>query len=120
VLPVGWFDVPGRNPVGLVLSGLTVSIGFPFLVLSAGAPLLQKWFAHCEHRAARDPYFLYAASNCGSIAGLLAYPLLLEPRLTKSIQWLKRSPGMRNYSPTFPLARALELIAKICPAGPVG
>ena len=86
VLPVGWFDVPGRNPVGLVLSGLTVSIGFPFLVLSAGAPLLQKWFAHCEHRAARDPYFLYAASNCGSIAGLLAYPLLLEPRLTLSQQ----------------------------------
>ena len=86
VLPVSWFDVPSYNPVGLVLSALSVSIGFPFLVLSAGAPLIQKWFAQCEHSAAGDPYFLYAASNAGSIAGLLAYPLLLERRLTLSQQ----------------------------------
>ncbi|MGH7874235.1 MAG: hypothetical protein ACREQO_18750, partial [Candidatus Binatia bacterium] len=86
VLPVSWFDVPSHNPVGLVLSALSVSIGFPFLVLSASAPLIQKWFAQCEHSAAGDPYFLYAASNAGSIAGLLAYPLLLERRLTLSQQ----------------------------------
>ena len=54
--------------------------------MSAGAPLIQKWFAQCEHSAAGDPYFLYAASNAGSIAGLLAYPLLLERRLTLSQQ----------------------------------
>ncbi|HVO91691.1 MAG TPA: fused MFS/spermidine synthase [Terriglobales bacterium] len=85
-LPTAWLDAPTSNPVGLVLSVLSLSIGFPFLVLSAGAPLLQKWFAWCDHSAARDPYFLYAASNGGSIAGLLAYPLLLEPRLTLSQQ----------------------------------
>src|SRR5262249_30304256 len=28
---------------------------------------------------ARDPYFLYAASNAGSMLALLAYPFLLEP-----------------------------------------
>jgi hypothetical protein len=33
---------PTRDPVSLVLAVLTVSIGFPFLVLSAGAPLIQK------------------------------------------------------------------------------
>ena len=86
VLPVGWFDAPGHNPVGLVLSVLSVSIGFPFLVLAAGAPLMQKWFAQCEHSAADDPYFLYAASNAGSIAGLLVYPLVLERWLTLSQQ----------------------------------
>ena len=86
VLPVDWFDAPNHNPVGLVLSGLSVSIGLPFLVLSAGAPLMQKWFAQCEHGAAQDPYFLYAASNAGSIAGLLAYPLILERQLTLSQQ----------------------------------
>ncbi len=86
VLPVDWFDAPNHNPVGLVLGGLSVSIGLPFLVLSAGAPLMQKWFAQCEHGAADDPYFLYAASNAGSIAGLLAYPLILERQLTLSQQ----------------------------------
>ena len=30
---------------------------------------------------ARDPYFLYAASNLGSFAALMAYPLLVEPTL---------------------------------------
>ncbi|HYA29013.1 MAG TPA: hypothetical protein VEI95_09355, partial [Acidobacteriota bacterium] len=65
VLPVQWFGSASHSPVGLVLGVLAVSIGFPFLVLSAGAPLLQKWFAQCCHRGARDPYFLYAASNAG-------------------------------------------------------
>ncbi|MGH7817390.1 MAG: hypothetical protein ACREOR_08380, partial [Candidatus Binatia bacterium] len=86
VLPLHWFGAPSENPVNLVLGLLAVSIGFPFLVLSAGAPLLQKWFAHCHHGAARDPYFLYAASNAGSLVGLLAYPFLLEPRLPLSEQ----------------------------------
>jgi hypothetical protein len=85
-LPMQWLTAPTLNPVSLVLGVLAVSIGFPFLVLSAGAPLMQKWFAQGRHNAARDPYFLYAASNAGSMAGLLAYPLLLEPRLTLSEQ----------------------------------
>jgi len=81
-LPLDWLGRPSGNPTGLLLGVLAVSIGFPFLVLSAGAPLLQKWFAHCRHSAAADPYFLYAASNAGSLVGLLAYPFMLEPRLT--------------------------------------
>ncbi len=90
-LPLHWLTAPTRNPVSLVLAVLAVSIGFPFLILSAGAPLMQKWFAQGVHSAARDPYFLYAASNAGSIVGLLAYPLLMESRLTLSQQnhlWL--------------------------------
>lgn len=86
VLPVQWFGSPSHNPVSLVLGVLGVSIGFPFLILSAGAPLLQKWFAQCSHSGSRDPYFLYAASNAGSLMGLLAYPFLLEPRLPLSQQ----------------------------------
>src|SRR5439155_17969171 len=34
------------------------------------------------HRAAQDPYFLYAASNLGSMLALLSYPVLVEPSLT--------------------------------------
>src|SRR5262245_53894954 len=86
VLPIHWMGSPSHRPVSLVLGVLAVSIGFPFLVLSAGAPLLQKWFTHCNHSGAEDPYFLYAASNAGSLAGLLAYPFLLEPSLPLSRQ----------------------------------
>jgi hypothetical protein len=85
-LPIDWLAAPTQSPTKLVLSALTVAIGFPFLVMAAAAPLLQKWFAQCRHSAARDPYFLYAASNAGSMVGLLAYPILFEPNLTLSQQ----------------------------------
>jgi hypothetical protein len=85
------------DPVYLVLGTLLVSVGFPFFVLSANAPLLQKWFSTTGHAAARDPYFLYAASNAGSLLGLLAYPLLLEPRMTLAEQnrfWMYGYAGL--------------------------
>jgi hypothetical protein len=90
-LPAGLLEHPETNPVHRVLWVLLLSVGFPFLVLSANAPLLQKWFAATDHRAARDPYFLYGASNAGSLLGLLAYPFWLKPRLSLGDQawfWL--------------------------------
>jgi hypothetical protein len=86
-----WLERPDANPAYQVLAVLLVSVGFPFFVLSANAPLLQKWFSTTGHAAARDPYFLYAASNAGSLLGLLAYPFWLEPRLSLDEQawfWL--------------------------------
>ena len=56
-----------------------VSIGLPFFALSANGPLLQAWFARTDHPAAKDPYFLYAASNIGSFLALIAYPVAIEP-----------------------------------------
>ena len=56
-----------------------LTIGPLFFVVSAQAPLMQGWFA--AHPEAGDPYPLYAASNLGSFAGLIAYPLLAEPLL---------------------------------------
>jgi hypothetical protein len=75
-----------ESPVGWLLLSLTATVGAPFLVLSASAPLLQKWFAATRARGAGDPYFLYAASNAGSLAALLGFPLLLEPSLTLAEQ----------------------------------
>jgi len=49
--------------------------------VSASSPLLQNWFSRTNHRAAADPYFLYAASNLGSMLALLSYPLVLEPNI---------------------------------------
>jgi hypothetical protein len=90
-LPVHWFFNQRINPSTTVFAVLVCSIGLPFFVLSSGAPLLQKWFAQLKDPSAKDPYFLYGASNLGSMAGLVAYPVLLEPNLTLSQQsyfWL--------------------------------
>ena len=51
-------------------------------MLSATAPLLQSWFVTTGHPQARNPYVLYAASNLGSFAALIAYPFVIEPFLT--------------------------------------
>ena len=77
-----WVTAGDESPVfGLALY-LAVFIGPPFVALSASAPVFQGWFAATGHHAGRDPYFLYAASNAGSFAGLLAYPFLVEPWLS--------------------------------------
>ncbi len=69
------------SPVPWLLAALAVSFGLPYATLAATGPLLQRWFSSTSHVAAADPYFLYAASNAGSFAGLLAYPLLFERTL---------------------------------------
>ncbi|HEX4993589.1 MAG TPA: spermidine synthase, partial [Methylomirabilota bacterium] len=80
------------NPVLDALTLLSVSVGLPFLVVSATAPLLQKWFTQTGHPAGRDPYFLYAASNLGSMLALLGYPTLVEPRLPlQGPSWLTQT-----------------------------
>ena len=61
-------------------------VGLPFLVVSTTAPTLQRWFAALDHRQARDPYFLYAASNAGSIGALVAYPFMIEPAFSLAHQ----------------------------------
>jgi hypothetical protein len=62
-----------------LLAVLAKTVGFPFAVMSANAPLTQSWFSRSTHKDADDPYFLYAASNLGSMFALLAYPFVLEP-----------------------------------------
>jgi hypothetical protein len=79
-----------HHPIPWLLGTLTLSIGLPFLVLAATAPLVQRWFSQGTHRGAQDPYFLYAASNLGSLAGLLLYPTVIERELplhAQSVGW---------------------------------
>ena len=72
---------PAR-PILWLLLLLVVCVGLPFFVVSATAPLLQHWFAATGQPDSSDPYFLYAASNSGSLLGLLAYPVVVEPHLS--------------------------------------
>jgi hypothetical protein len=81
-IAAGWTPQGQENPFWLLVGVLVISVGLPFFVVATSAPLLQKWFACTGHRAARDPYFLYAASNLGSMLALLSYPVLVEPSLT--------------------------------------
>jgi hypothetical protein len=60
---------------------LFLAIGLPFFILSTTAPLLQKWFSQLKHESSDDPYFLYVASNTGSLLALLSYPFVIEPAI---------------------------------------
>ena len=89
-MPIAVAHGLGRPPgdgAALWLMGLfAVSVGLPFFAVSGNGPLLQAWFARSGHTQAADPYFLYGASNLGSFAALLSYPLVLEPFLTVAQQ----------------------------------
>ena len=80
-IPKGWIPPTASSPVPWLLALLTASVGLPFFVVSTSGPLLQHWFARTGHRSAADPYFLYAASNLGSLLALLSYPAVIEPTL---------------------------------------
>jgi hypothetical protein len=75
----GWTPPPGSNPIVDTLGILALIVGVPFFVVSTSAPLLQRWFAYSGHTTAKDPYFLYALSNLGSLLSLLLYPIAIEP-----------------------------------------
>jgi hypothetical protein len=71
-----------EHPNAWLLWVLTLSLGAPFVLLSSTGPLLQVWFSTSSHPEADSPYFLYAASNAGSLLALLSYPFLLEPMIS--------------------------------------
>jgi spermidine synthase len=96
-LPTSLLPEDEDYPIAGLVAVLAVAVGVPFFVLSTTAPLLQRWFAATGHRSAKDPYFLYAASNAGSLLGLLAYPFLIEPRLTLADQQWAWAGGVVGY-----------------------
>src|SRR5689334_3353089 len=85
---------PGGAPALWLILGLAPTVGIPFFAITATAPLLQRWFSRTDHETAADPYFLYAASNAGSLLALLSYPLLIEPHLRLSDQSRLWSAGL--------------------------
>jgi hypothetical protein len=132
----------GGNPVGAVLLVLALTVGVPFFVVSTSAPLLQKWFSSTDHPSAKDPYFLYGASNAGSMLTLVGYPLVVEPNMRLAVQswtwcagfvllllliascaWLlwKSAPAREDVAESAPLgAGAGELALAGAPAAAVG
>ncbi len=97
LLPIGLAEntapASDSNPLFWLLGTLFIAIGLPFFVVTTTAPLLQKWFSELGHSNSEDPYFLYAASNAGSLLALLSYPFLIEPIVGLAQQTLYWSVG---------------------------
>jgi spermidine synthase len=74
------------HPIPELLMLLLLGVGVPFFVVSTSAPLVQKWFAETPHPDRDDPYFLYSASNLGSLLGVLSYPFSIEPNFSLTQQ----------------------------------
>ncbi|HEY6826946.1 MAG TPA: fused MFS/spermidine synthase [Gemmatimonadaceae bacterium] len=87
-IPVDWAPADVASPVPDFLWLLARRIGPPFVLLAAGSPLLQHWFARARIRGDRDPYSLYVASNFGSAVALFAYPFFLERQTSLAQQTL--------------------------------
>lgn len=106
------FGAPDTSaPIPWLIASLALSVGAPFAVLSATAPLLQAWFARLRQGTAEgaNPYVLYAASNLGSFAALLAYPVVIEPLAGLAAQTLGWSIG---YGVFFALIAGLGFYAR--------
>jgi hypothetical protein len=83
ILPImpsdAWKPTGAEEPITRILLLLTVTVGLPYVLLSATSPLLQAWFARA--RPGQDPYRLFAISNLASLLALIGYPVLVEPLL---------------------------------------
>jgi len=84
-----WGAPPETGQAFWLLGLFLASVGLPFFAVAANGPLLQAWFARTNHPHASDPYFLYGASNVGSFAALISYPVFFEPVFRLGTQaWL--------------------------------
>ncbi|MEO8593075.1 MAG: fused MFS/spermidine synthase [Candidatus Solibacter sp.] len=75
-----WNPGAATPPVARILAVLTRSVGFPYFLLAATGPLLQRWYVRSARAAI--PYRLFAVSNLGSLTALLLYPFAIEPFLS--------------------------------------
>lgn len=108
-LATGWETPPTENTQIWLLGLFFMSVGWPFFAVSANAPLLQAWFARTGHPHAGDPYFLYGASNIGSMVALLGYPIIIEPIFGLSDQSVTWAAGFALLISLISLAAILLL-----------
>jgi hypothetical protein len=69
---------PNQNPEQAILLSLIKQLLLPLLIIASSAPLIQYAYSQTSLKQASDPYFLYIASNSGSILALLLYPWIIE------------------------------------------
>ncbi|HEX2971159.1 MAG TPA: fused MFS/spermidine synthase [Tepidisphaeraceae bacterium] len=94
-----WKPQTAGNPTWQILLLLGASLGLPYFVLSATAPILQAWFSKLN--PSRSPYRLYALSNAASLLALLSYPFLVEPATSRIAQARLWSCGFVGFTAAF-------------------
>jgi hypothetical protein len=81
-----WKPIDASHPAARILLLLTATVGLPYVLLAATAPMVQDWLARLgpveSAGRGRAVYWLYALSNLGSLIGLLAYPTAIERLLS--------------------------------------
>lgn len=103
-------ELPGTwPPAGRILLILAVSVGLPYLSVTTASPVLQRWYAELRAPGSEDPYFLYVASNAGSLFGLLAFPVIVEPRISTTGQATAWMVGYVAYIATLGICALLLL-----------
>ena len=93
---IGHPRLNGSDPVASIFATLTLSIGLPFLLLASTSPLLQVWHFRIEQTAI--PFRLFALSNFASLLALLAYPTVIEPYLSLSLQRVLWAAGVAAFA----------------------
>jgi len=92
----GWRPESLDYPVLRIMLLAAACVGLPYFVLSATAPLVQRWFSAANRGA--SPYWLYVCSNAGSLIALVSYPFVMEPAFTRQVQALVWSFGLMVFS----------------------
>jgi hypothetical protein len=105
------------HPALWLFGALARFVGLPVVLLAASTPLLHAWLSATRHEDARDPYFLFAASNAGSLLALLAYPVILEPAL--GLAQTRRWWSLGLYALVALLAACAVTVARTPPTGAV-
>ncbi|MGJ7511552.1 fused MFS/spermidine synthase [Variovorax sp. GT1P44] len=75
-----WKPTGAEDPTLWILGLLLGTIGLPYFLLSTTGPLVQSWVARTPWGA--QVYRYFSLSNFASLASLLSYPVLIEPRST--------------------------------------
>ena len=74
-----WKPTGAEDPTLWILGLLLATIGLPYFLLSTTGPLVQSWVARTPWGG--QVYRYFALSNLASLASLLSYPVLIEPRM---------------------------------------
>jgi hypothetical protein len=93
---VAWRPEDAADPTWRVLGLLGVTVGVPYFLLSATAPLIQSWYGRVQTQ--HSPYRLYALSNAGSLLALFSYPFLVEPFASVHAQLWAWSAGFASFA----------------------
>lgn len=110
----GWRAAGGADPTWRILGLLAVTLGLPCLLLASTSPLVQSWY---PRHYGMSTYRLYAVSNVGSLLGLVSYPFLVEPALTRTAQAVWWSWGMGAFAALAGLSAVASLRTAGAPAG---